>query len=134
MLQKLSRIRGAPMQTDSNPDLFGFAPVEGRGVMAAFDGGRVISDAGALLLGRRIEQLASSSARRRARFEALGFVSLLSPLPRLMREVGVSFYGLERLEYEIPQKRRAHLEHAFLADNALGRGRGSRNPQLALSL
>jgi hypothetical protein len=32
-------------------DLFGFAPVEGRKVVAGFDGGRMTSDAGALLLG-----------------------------------------------------------------------------------
>ena len=34
-----------------NPDLFGFAPVEDRSVVAAFDGGAMTSDAGALLLG-----------------------------------------------------------------------------------
>jgi Transposase DDE domain group 1 len=39
------------MQTDCCADLFGFAPVEGREVVAAFDGGAMISDAGALLLG-----------------------------------------------------------------------------------
>jgi len=39
------------MQTECNPDLFGFARVEGRAVVAAFDGGRITSDAGALLLG-----------------------------------------------------------------------------------
>ena len=39
------------MLTECNPDLFGFASVEGRRVMAAFDGGAVTSDAGALLLG-----------------------------------------------------------------------------------
>ena len=39
------------MQTECIPDLFGFAPVEGRAVVAAFDGGRMTSDAGALLLG-----------------------------------------------------------------------------------
>jgi hypothetical protein len=39
------------MQTECIPDLFGFAPVEGRAVVAAFDGGVVSSDAGALLLG-----------------------------------------------------------------------------------
>ena len=39
------------MQTECIPDLFGFAPVEGRSVVAAFDGGLVTSDAGALLLG-----------------------------------------------------------------------------------
>jgi len=39
------------MQTDCTPDLFGFEPVEGREVVAAFDGGAITSDAGALLLG-----------------------------------------------------------------------------------
>ncbi|HLJ44278.1 MAG TPA: IS1380 family transposase [Candidatus Binataceae bacterium] len=39
------------MPTECNPDLFGFAPVGGRPVVAAFDGGLVTSDAGALLLG-----------------------------------------------------------------------------------
>ena len=39
------------MQTQCSPDLFGFAPVEGRLVEAAFDAGLATSDAGALLLG-----------------------------------------------------------------------------------
>jgi hypothetical protein len=39
------------MPTECSPDLFAFAPVEGRAVVAAFDGGAVTSDAGALLLG-----------------------------------------------------------------------------------
>jgi len=39
------------MQTECTPDLFGFAPVEGRRVEAAFDAGMLTSDAGALLLG-----------------------------------------------------------------------------------
>jgi DDE family transposase len=39
------------MLTECNPDLFEFAPVEGREVVAAFDGGAISSDAGALLLG-----------------------------------------------------------------------------------
>ncbi|MBF0562090.1 MAG: transposase [Alphaproteobacteria bacterium] len=38
------------MQTECIPDLFGFAPVERRHVVASFDGGTVTSDAGALLL------------------------------------------------------------------------------------
>src|SRR6266700_3542484 len=42
---------GAPMQTECSADLLGFAPVEGRAVVAAFDGGKMTSDAGALLLG-----------------------------------------------------------------------------------
>jgi hypothetical protein len=39
------------MQTECSADLFGFARVEGRAVVAAFDGGTITSDAGALLLG-----------------------------------------------------------------------------------
>ena len=39
------------MQTECGVDRFGFAPVERRAVLAAFDGGRMTSDAGALLLG-----------------------------------------------------------------------------------
>jgi Transposase DDE domain group 1 len=39
------------MPTECIADLFGFTPVEGRRVVAAFDGGRMTSDAGAMLLG-----------------------------------------------------------------------------------
>jgi len=39
------------MPTECSADLFGFAPVAGRDVVAAFDGGAITSDAGALLLG-----------------------------------------------------------------------------------
>lgn len=39
------------MQTECIPDLFGFARVEGREVVAAFDGGAITSNAGGLLLG-----------------------------------------------------------------------------------
>ena len=39
------------MQTECSADLFGFAPVAGRAVVAGFDGGRMTSDTGALLLG-----------------------------------------------------------------------------------
>ena len=39
------------MPTECSAELFGFAPVEGRRVVAAFDGGAITSDAGALLLG-----------------------------------------------------------------------------------
>jgi hypothetical protein len=39
------------MPTECNPDLFGYEAVEGRQVVAAFDGGQITSDAGALLLG-----------------------------------------------------------------------------------
>jgi len=39
------------MQTECSADLFGFARVESRAVVAGFDGGRMTSDAGGLLLG-----------------------------------------------------------------------------------
>src|SRR5262245_60401489 len=39
------------MPSECNTDLFGFARVEGRDVVAAFDGGVISSDAGGLLLG-----------------------------------------------------------------------------------
>ena len=39
------------MPTERNPNLFEFARVEGRSVVAAFDGGRITSDTGAMLLG-----------------------------------------------------------------------------------
>ena len=39
------------MPTECSADLFGFAPVEGRSVVASFDGGTITADAGALLLG-----------------------------------------------------------------------------------
>ena len=39
------------MPTECSPTLFEFASVEGRQVVAAFDGGAITSDAGALLLG-----------------------------------------------------------------------------------
>ena len=39
------------MPTECSPDFFGFEPVEGRAVVAAFDAGAITSDAGALLLG-----------------------------------------------------------------------------------
>ena len=39
------------MPTECNPELFEFAPVGRRAVVAGFDGGAITSDAGALLLG-----------------------------------------------------------------------------------
>src|ERR1700683_3478667 len=39
------------MPTECNAELFEFAPVVGRNVVASFDGGMITSDAGALLLG-----------------------------------------------------------------------------------
>src|SRR5712671_2545475 len=53
----VSAAGGVPMQTECSADLFGFAPVEGRAVVAVFDGGRMTSEAGAMLLGATNGQL-----------------------------------------------------------------------------
>ena len=45
------------MQTECSADLFGFAAVEGRAVVAGFDGGRMTSEAGAMLLGATDRQI-----------------------------------------------------------------------------
>jgi len=45
------------MQTECNADLFGFAPVEGRQVVAALDGGAMTPEAGAMLLGATDRQI-----------------------------------------------------------------------------
>ena len=45
------------MQTECSADLFGFAPVEGHKVVAAFDGGTMTSEAGAMLLGATDKQI-----------------------------------------------------------------------------
>ena len=45
------------MQTECSADLFGFTAVEGRKVVAAFDGGQMTSDTGALLLGATDKQI-----------------------------------------------------------------------------
>jgi hypothetical protein len=61
------------MQTECNADLLGFARVEGRAVVAGFDGGQITSDAGALLLGAtdravrlvdRLPSVSPTAARR----------------------------------------------------------------------
>jgi hypothetical protein len=60
------------MQTECSADLFGFAPVEGRSVVTAFDGGKMTSDAGAVLLGatdrtiRLVERFAGCFTDHRA--------------------------------------------------------------------
>ena len=45
------------MQTECSADLLGFAPAEGRKVVAGFDGGTMTSDAGAMLLGATDAQI-----------------------------------------------------------------------------
>ncbi len=56
------------MPTQCNPALFDFAPIDGRAVVAAFDGGTITSDAGALLLGQADRAILSrTSVAGRAR-------------------------------------------------------------------
>src|ERR1700719_4724646 len=47
----VSEAGGSPMRTECRADLFGFVPVEGRAVVAAFDGGKMTSEGGGMLLG-----------------------------------------------------------------------------------
>jgi hypothetical protein len=60
------------MQTECIADIFGFEAVEGRAVVAWFDGGAITSDAGGLLLGaadraiRMVDRLASCFVDRRS--------------------------------------------------------------------
>src|SRR3977135_1609900 len=71
------------MQTECIPDMFGFEAVEGRRVVAAFDGGAITSDAGALLLGatdraiRMVDRLASCFVDRRSQAQVEHSVATL---------------------------------------------------------
>jgi hypothetical protein len=81
------------MPTECSADLFGFAPVAGRRVEAAFDGGTITSDAGALLLGatdRAIGLIGRFAAcfadrRRPERCAASGSPTRSSPRPPAAR-------------------------------------------------
>ena len=68
------------MPTECSPALFDFAPVEGRQVVAGFDGGAITSNAGALLLG--------------AADRAIGLVHRVAPCLRDAR-------GPERVAHDI---------------------------------
>ena len=71
------------MQTECISDIFGFEAVEGRQVVAAFDGGAITSDAGALLLGatdralRMVDRLASCFVDRRCQAQVEHSVATL---------------------------------------------------------
>ena len=53
------------MPTECSAELFEFARLEGRSVVAVFDGGKITSDAGALLLGasNRADRFDTSNTR-----------------------------------------------------------------------
>src|SRR5882757_8501098 len=71
------------MQTECIPDMFGFEAVEGRQVIAAFDGGAITSNGGALLLGatdraiRLVDRLASCFVDRRSQAQVEHSVATL---------------------------------------------------------
>jgi hypothetical protein len=71
------------MQTECIRDMFGFEAVEGRQVVAAFDGGAITSNAGALLLGatdrviRMVDRLASCFVDRRSQAQVEHSVATL---------------------------------------------------------
>src|SRR6476659_3006348 len=91
------------MPTECSRDLFGFEAVEGRQVVAAFDGGQVTSDAGALLLGAvnraigLVGRLAgcfafadrTSAATMRANQLRLWFASFAYVLLEALRRIGL---------------------------------------------
>jgi hypothetical protein len=60
------------MPTECGSDVFRFAPVEGRAVVAAFDGGAITSDAGALLLGAAGRAIRHSGADASGRPPTVG--------------------------------------------------------------
>jgi hypothetical protein len=72
------------MLTECSRDL-GFAPVEGREVVATFDGGAIASDAGALPLG------ATDRARRADRIEHEVVTWWVNGYSRVRRAQGHSF-------------------------------------------
>jgi hypothetical protein len=87
---------GPPMPTECSTEAFEFAPVEGHKVVASFDGGRITSDAGALLLGQ------ASRALRLVERLAACFVDHRRPEwiePSVATLVGQRIYGLA-LGYE----------------------------------
>ena len=87
------------MPTECSRDLFGYEVVEGRQVVAAFDGGEVTSDAGALLLG--------------ATDRAIGLVATVRGL--LRRRSG-------------PGAGRAHASRRMVAQRVFGIALGLRGP------
>ena len=86
------------MPTECSPTLFEFAPVEGRQVVAAFDGGAITSDAGALLLGEtnRAIQLTARFAKCFTDVRLLSLVEHEVATLVLQRVVGIAL-GYEDL-------------------------------------
>src|SRR5271154_880186 len=105
------------MQTECSADLLGFARVEGRAVVAAFDGGTMTSEAGAMLLGatdrqiRMIERFAGCFTDYRAADLVVHEVAGLGGKPEARRADCAPLAGkstLNRLELGRPEPTRYH--------------------------
>ena len=77
------------MPTECNRDLFGYEVVEGRQVVAAFDGGEVTSDAGAL----RKKLLATWYLLDTSPYMVYGEVPLPNGQVQKMSEVAIPMTG-----------------------------------------
>src|ERR1700761_1275759 len=86
------------MPTECSPALFEFLPIEGRQVVASFDGGAITSDAGALLLGQtdRALRLTERFAACFADTRAAGLVEHQVETMVMQRVVGIAL-GYEDL-------------------------------------
>lgn len=104
------------MRSECIPDLFGFAPVEGRRVEASFDGGTMTSDAGSLLLGSA-DRVIGLIDRFAACFEDRRNAGLIEHKVRTL--VGQRVFGLA-LGYE-DLNDHDHLRHDPLLAVLLGK-------------
>lgn len=80
------------MPTECSQDSFDFGTVEGRSVVGAFDGGRISSDAGALLLGQTDKAIRLISRLARCFQDGRDPDATIHPLPALLcqRIIGVA--------------------------------------------
>src|SRR5579871_7442 len=104
MTIKLTQIpliwRGGPMQTECSTERSVFGRVEGRSVLAEFDGGALTSDSGGLLLGAADLLRADSGFAREAlmawcEMNQVDFVFGLARNARLVEEISVELLQAE---------------------------------------
>jgi ABC-type thiamine transport system ATPase subunit len=121
------------MPTECNPSLFELASIAGRDVVAAFDGGAITTDAGALLLGqadraiRLTERFASCFSARRAielvehQVETLVMqrVEMVAEVLQVMRDLVADGMTMVVVSHEIGFVRSAADRIIFLADGRI---------------
>jgi hypothetical protein len=86
------------MPTECSSDLFGFSRVEGRSVVAAFDGGVVSSDAGALLLGAADRAIGLVDRFAACFGDARAQAQVIHEIPAM---VGQRVFGIRRGPFEV---------------------------------